>query len=125
MTRPDHLKAAGLTPAEVGGLLDAVAAVAERVRLAFPWRPLLRDIDDEMVLETAVNGRADGIATFNRRDFALATQQFGIAVLSPVEALSGLEKKQSESAISHCGCNLRFSPRRAKSLKRRASRSIS
>jgi hypothetical protein len=48
--------------------LDAVAAVAERVILAFLWRPLLPDIDDDMVLETAANGRADGIVTFNRRE---------------------------------------------------------
>jgi len=47
-----------------------------------------------MVLETAINGRADGIVTFNRRDFALATQQFGIAVLSPAEALGRLEKQR-------------------------------
>src|SRR5215831_8932063 len=94
MTRREHLNAAGLTAAEVGSLLDAVAAVAERVRLNFFWRPQLSDADDDMVLETAINGRADGIVTFNRRDFALATQQFGIAVLSPAEALGRLEKQR-------------------------------
>jgi putative PIN family toxin of toxin-antitoxin system len=92
MTRPEHLMAAGLTAAEVGTLLDAVAAVAEPVRLAFLWRPLLPDIDDDMVLETAVNGRADWIVTFNRRDFALTERFFGIAVLSPGEALRRLEE---------------------------------
>ena len=35
VTRPKHLNAAGLTAAEVGILLDAVATVAERMRLAF------------------------------------------------------------------------------------------
>jgi predicted nucleic acid-binding protein len=94
MTRPEHLSVAGLTAAEVGSLLDAVAAVAERVRPAFLWRPLLPDIDDDMVLETAVNRRADGIVTFNRRDFAPAAQQFGIAVLWPAEALSRLDEEQ-------------------------------
>jgi putative PIN family toxin of toxin-antitoxin system len=94
MTRPEHLHAARLTAAEVGSLLDAVAAIAEPVRLAFLWRPLLPDIDDDMVLETAVNGRTDCIVTFNRRDFALARQQFGIAVLSPAEARIRLEKKK-------------------------------
>jgi putative PIN family toxin of toxin-antitoxin system len=92
MTRPEHLMAAGLTGAEVGTLLDAVAAVAEPVRLAFLWRPLLPDIDDDMVLETAVNGRADWIVTFNRRDFALTERLFAIAVLSPGEALRRLEE---------------------------------
>ena len=94
MTRAEHLSAAGLTVGEVGSLLDAVAGVAERVRLAFLWRPLLPDIDDDMVLETAVNGRADAIVTFNRRDFALATEQFGIAVLASAEALSRVGKEQ-------------------------------
>src|ERR1700732_1166945 len=69
LTRPEHLKVARLTIDDIGVLLDAVAAVAERVELAFLWRPMLPDADDDMVLETAINGRADGIVTFNRRDF--------------------------------------------------------
>jgi len=48
-------------------LLDAVAAVAEPVRLAFLWRAILSDADDDMVLETAMNGQAGSIVTFNRR----------------------------------------------------------
>src|SRR5689334_10945846 len=51
MTRLEHLSAARLTAGEVSNLLDAVAAIAEQVRLAFLWRPLLPDIDDDMVLE--------------------------------------------------------------------------
>jgi hypothetical protein len=34
-------------------LLDAVAAIAEPVRLDFLWRPFLSDASDDMVLETA------------------------------------------------------------------------
>ena len=62
------------------------------VHLAFLWRPTLRDPDDDMVLEAAVNGHAHAIVTFNRRDFSPAMEQFGIAVLSPamaVECLGG------------------------------------
>lgn len=44
-----------------------------------------------MVLETAVNGRADAIVTFNRRDFMPQAEQFGTAVLTPGEALKQLE----------------------------------
>jgi predicted nucleic acid-binding protein len=47
----------------------------------------LRDAGDEMVLETAVNGRAQAIVTFNRRDYGQAPANFGIEVLSPAEAL--------------------------------------
>ena len=93
MTRAEHLKVARLSVADVGMLLDAVAAVAEPVRLAYLWRPILADVNDDMVLETAVNGRADGIVTFNLRDFSAAVGLFGIAVLSPGEAVRRLEKK--------------------------------
>lgn len=95
MTRAEHLTASGLTVAEVGILLDAVAAKAEPVRLAYLWRPALRDPDDDMVLETAANGGADAIVTFNRRDFAPAAQRFGINVLSPGAALAQLERRST------------------------------
>lgn len=91
MTRPEHLSAAGLTGAEVGVVLDAVASVAEPVRLAFLWRPCLRDADDDMILETAVNGGADAIVTFNIRDFVGAADRFGLAVRAPRDVLRDLE----------------------------------
>lgn len=93
MTRPEHLRAARLSAAEVGVLLDAFAAVAEPVRLAFLWRPTLPDAADDMVLEAAVNGQADGIVTFNRRDFLPAQKPFGIPILSPGEAVRRLETR--------------------------------
>ncbi|MCC6920053.1 MAG: putative toxin-antitoxin system toxin component, PIN family [Alphaproteobacteria bacterium] len=90
MTRPEHLEAAGLSPADVGQLLDALALVVQPVRLAYLWRPALRDPDDDMVLETAANGAAEAIVTFNVRDFAGFAQQFGIEVLLPVQAWNRL-----------------------------------
>ena len=83
MTRTAHLAASRLSAEDVRILLDAVVAVAEPVRLAFHWRPGLADPDDDMILEAAVNGRADAIVTFNRRDFDQAARRFGLAVLSP------------------------------------------
>ena len=93
MTRPEHLKAARLSVADVGTLLDAIAAAAEPVRLAYLWRPTLSDANDDMVLESAVNGGAYGIVTFNRRDFEPSIKQFGILALSPGEAVRLLEKR--------------------------------
>jgi predicted nucleic acid-binding protein len=78
MTRAEHLAAAKLSAGEVSLLLDAIATVCAPVRLAFLWRPTLRDPDDDMVLEAAVNGQAHAIVTFNRRDFSPAMEQFGI-----------------------------------------------
>jgi putative PIN family toxin of toxin-antitoxin system len=86
LTRSEHLKAASLTAAEARTVLDAIASVVEPVRLSFLWRPQLRDANDDMVLETAINGRAEALVTFNRTDFA-GSDRFGIRILSPAEAL--------------------------------------
>jgi hypothetical protein len=43
--------------------------------------------DDDMISETAIDCGAKAIATFNRRDFPAMASRFGIAVLSPGEAL--------------------------------------
>lgn len=94
MTRPEHLKASGLSVEDVDALLDAVAAIAEPVRLAFLWRPAAQDPDDDMVLEAAVNGRADAIVSFNIRDFSKAVRRFGIEVLMPGEALKRVEAER-------------------------------
>jgi len=67
--------------------------VAEPVRLAYLWRPTLTDMDDDMVLEAAVNGRAEGIVTFNLRDFGAAAERFGVRVLLPGDALRQWEKR--------------------------------
>jgi predicted nucleic acid-binding protein len=87
LTRPQHLVACGLSSSEVGRVLDDLAAVARSVRLAFRWRPRLSDPDDDMVLETAINGGAVAIVTFNRRDFLPGTIGFRCAVISPLTAL--------------------------------------
>ena len=92
MTRPEHLKASGLSAGDVDVLLDAVAAVVEPVRLAFLWRPAVRDPNDDMVLEAAVNGRADAIVTFNVRDFGETAKRFGVEVLPPGAAWKRVER---------------------------------
>jgi putative PIN family toxin of toxin-antitoxin system len=87
LTRPEHLSASGLSAAEVIRVLNDVAAVARPVRLAYRWRPQLNDPDDDMVLETAINGVASAIVTFNARDFDSVSQRFACAIWSPGEAL--------------------------------------
>ena len=89
--REEHLAASGLTIDEMNAVLDALVARGEAVRLPFHWRPMLRDANDDMVLEAAVNGRADALVTFNSRDFAPAAVEFGIRVLSPQQALHRVE----------------------------------
>ena len=45
----------------------------------------MQDADDEMVLETALNGRAGLVVTHNLRDFIPAASRFGLRVVSPNE----------------------------------------
>ena len=89
LTRKEHLKAAGVRVAEVGELLDALALVAEPVVPSFLWRPLLRDPNDDMVFEAALNGRADLLVTFNKEDFKKAVMR-NLRILSAGEALQEL-----------------------------------
>ena len=55
----------------------------ERVDVRFTWRPLLRDPDDEMVLEVAINGKADALITHNVADFKGFVELFGVRVIRP------------------------------------------
>lgn len=89
--RADHILTSGLTLAEVAIFLGAVIAMLEPVETHFLWRPQLRDPGDELVLEAAVNGRAEAIVTFNRRDFGAAPGRFGVVVLTPREAMRRIE----------------------------------
>ena len=90
LKRPKHLQASGLTIDDVEVILDQLAASMEPVNLFFLWRPLLRDAEDDMVLETAVNGQANMIVTFNTSDFGDVPQRFGVEVSRPGEVLRRL-----------------------------------
>jgi putative PIN family toxin of toxin-antitoxin system len=92
LVRPAHLAICGLSAAEVQRVLDDLASVAKQVRLAYQWRPMLSDPNDDMVLETAVNGNAHAIVTFNQRDFEKARTEFDCAVILPREALEWMRR---------------------------------
>ncbi len=84
---PKQRAASGLDETGVRVVIDTLCDAGQTVVPHFLWRPLLRDANDEMVLEAAINGRADGLVTFNRRHFADAALQFGIELLNPGDAL--------------------------------------
>jgi predicted nucleic acid-binding protein len=90
--RSEHRVEAGLSNPQVEIFLDALIAIGEPVETHFLWRPQLRDPNDEMVLEAAVNGRADALVTFNVRDYGTAAARFGVAVLLPREAIARIKR---------------------------------
>ncbi|MFT3820534.1 MAG: putative toxin-antitoxin system toxin component, PIN family [Rubrivivax sp.] len=91
LTRPAQLRAARLDADAMRQLLDELAERALPVQGWFQWRPQVRDPADEMVLEAAVNGRADVLVSFNRRDFGDAPARFGIVLATPGQFLRSLE----------------------------------
>ncbi|WP_152047752.1 putative toxin-antitoxin system toxin component, PIN family [Aureimonas psammosilenae] len=94
LTRQDHRSASGLSVDDVQKLLDTVASVIEPVSLDYAWRPQLADPDDDMVLDAAINGRADAIVTFNIRDFREGAARFGIRIVSPGNAVRMMKESQ-------------------------------
>lgn len=92
LKRPEIRQMHGLPERDVDTLMDALAIVVEPVSINYLWRPQLRDAKDEMVLETALNGGADALVTFNQRDFLPAAQRFHLPLLSPANCLALLEK---------------------------------
>jgi putative PIN family toxin of toxin-antitoxin system len=93
LKRPDQVAVHGFREDEIDVLLDLWASLMEPVQLRYLWRPQLSDPADEMVLETAVNGSASAIVTFNVRHFRAAAQQWRIEVLRPADVLRVLEDK--------------------------------
>jgi hypothetical protein len=57
------------------------------IRISFLWRQVLPDPGDDLVLDTAVNGAADVLVTFNRRHFEPAASRFGLEILVPADAV--------------------------------------
>lgn len=84
---PEQCSVSRLSPGQVRTIVSALCGIGEPVVARYLWRPQLSDPADEMVLETAINGRADALVTFNRRDFGTVPGRFGIDLISPQEAL--------------------------------------
>ena len=91
-SKAEHRIASGLSEGEADIFLTTLIALAELVETHFLWRPQLRDPGDEMVLEAAVNGRANALVTFNVRHFGTVPSHFGIEVLRPRDAIGRIRK---------------------------------
>jgi putative PIN family toxin of toxin-antitoxin system len=92
LLRPENRLATGLSDKDVEAFLAALASASEAVEVSFRWRPQLGDPNDELVLETTVNGRADALVTHNVRDFRAAAHLFDLPLLLPRELLKELER---------------------------------
>lgn len=91
LSRSETREVTGQTLADVEAVMRSFATIAEAVDVSFRVRPILRDADDEMVLEAAVNGNAKAIVTHNRRNFEPA-REFGVEIASPGDIVVRLRK---------------------------------
>jgi len=92
LKRPAQIQAAGRSEALTDAFLDALCLLVEPVHLYFLWRPQARDPADDMVLETALNGRAAALVTTNVKDFG-AAERFRLPVLTPGAFLRQLREE--------------------------------
>lgn len=87
LKRPEFLHEVGLSVREIDEILDYFLSRSSLQVIHFLWRPFLPDARDDCVLECAVNGQADVLLTFNKKDFPNVEKHFGVAVRTPGEFL--------------------------------------
>jgi predicted nucleic acid-binding protein len=97
--RPEQRLVHGFTLEAVDEFLADLAALIEPVEVHFQWRPKLRDPNDEMGLEAAINGRADACVTYNVKHLALAGDGFKISVLRPADLLRRQDNEQGNVSL--------------------------
>jgi putative PIN family toxin of toxin-antitoxin system len=78
-----------LHAADVDDVLDFLCAVGNSQEIFLLWRPVLRDPDDDMILELAVQAGCSYIVTHNVSDFH-GCERFGIQAVTPRDFLEVL-----------------------------------
>ena len=73
------------TQEEIRFIISDIVHISYKTKLHFLWRPFLKDSFDDKVLETAVNGQAKAIITYNTKDFTGVKKYFDIDILTPAE----------------------------------------
>lgn len=78
-----------LAEADVAAVVDYLCSISEKHGIFYLWRPVLRDPQDDHVLELAVKANAM-IVTWNVKDFVPAFTRFGREVITPRDLLKRL-----------------------------------
>lgn len=79
-------------------VLDRMLTQAEPVLIHFSWRPMSPDAGDDLVIDCAMNAGAP-VVTRNAQDFRRARQSLGLIVLTPVEFLETLGRRQERMGL--------------------------
>ncbi len=95
LKRPETLSASALSFADMDAILNILCARGKATILHYLWRPQLKDEQDEMVLELAVNASADAIVTFNRNDFLPTANKFDMPIIPPSKYYQWLKENRT------------------------------
>ncbi len=92
LTRPEH-RPPGVSVDATLAYLRYLVSIAHLQDVHFLWRPLLRDPDDDMVLECAVGSGSSCIVTHNVRDF-LRADSLNLCAIRPGDFLQQLRSQK-------------------------------
>jgi putative PIN family toxin of toxin-antitoxin system len=77
-----------LTSEEISALLASLMSISQWISIYYLWRPNLKDEADNHLIELAVAGNAQIIATHNVKDFQNAELLFpNLSILKPEEII--------------------------------------
>lgn len=79
-----------LNEEDINDFLDYICTIGNKCKIFYLWRPYLKDVKDDFILELAFNSESDFIITYNKKDFK-KIEKFGINVLNPKEFLEIIE----------------------------------
>lgn len=77
-----NIKKLKLTKQDIDDFLDYFCSVAEKTKIYYLWRPILKDAYDDHLLELAVSSNSKYIVTYNIKDFN-GSDKFGIDAVMP------------------------------------------
>ncbi|QHG18364.1 putative toxin-antitoxin system toxin component, PIN family [Nostoc sp. ATCC 53789] len=86
--REETIAKCPLTSAEISALLASFMSVSQWIYIYYLWRPNLKDEADNHLIELAVAGNAQIIATHNIKDFQNAELLFpNLSILKPEQII--------------------------------------
>ncbi|MDX1642451.1 MAG: putative toxin-antitoxin system toxin component, PIN family [Balneolaceae bacterium] len=77
--------------ARIDQFLDYLCMVGNWHEVFFLWRPILKDPEDDMILELAVRANCQYIVTYNKQDFQ-GVEKFGIQLATAKEFLQNIKE---------------------------------
>jgi putative PIN family toxin of toxin-antitoxin system len=87
LTREKNLKMfSSLNKDDIIKFVDSICMLSYHQEINFLWRPYLKDVKDDMVLEVAFNSGSKYIITHNIKDFK-GIDKFNIKAITPKEFL--------------------------------------